>query len=412
MRTVLTGGDVLDVRSGTVARADVVVEDGLIAELGSGLDADDADDVSGLTLLPGLIDCHTHVMFTRFDYLELLQRPFSLQFYEAAANLRATLEGGITTARDAWGADLGVKQAVERGFVPGPRLHIAVSMLSQTGGHGDPWFPCGATLDFAPVHPGRPSGLADGADELRKRVRELARAGADVIKIATSGGVLSPNDDPRHPQFTPEELAVVVQEAAARGLDVMAHAQSTEGIKNAVRAGVRSIEHGVFLDDEAVELMVASGTFLVPTLIAIHGVIEIGRRGGAISAASLRKAEEVAHVHAAAIKLAVEAGVRVAMGTDSSLTPHGENLRELHVMAQAGMPPVDVLRSATLHAARLLRVDHELGEIRPGARADLVAMRGDPFDLEDYHDRVVGVWKDGQRYAGRASSRASSGVLG
>src|SRR4051812_24042858 len=299
VRTLLHSGQLFDSRDGTIADGDVVIENGLIAEVGPGLDGDDGIDCTGRTLLPGLFDCHTHVTFSDVNQLRRLQSPFSYQYYEAMVNLRKTLDIGITTVRDAAGADLGVKQAVADGLIAGPRMQISISMLSQTGGHGDSWMVCGGEMPFGvgAGHPGKPSGIVDGPDEMRRKVRELIRAGADVIKVATTGGVLSARDDPRHSHFRDDELAVLVAEASAAGRWVMAHAQGAGGIKAAVRAGIRSIEHGVFLDDEAIELMLERGTYLVPTLVAPTGVLAAADAGVAIPEASIRKARELIEVH-------------------------------------------------------------------------------------------------------------------
>src|SRR5580704_17427630 len=258
-RTVLSGGRIFDGSGSPIADGDLVIEDGQIVEIGAGLDGDEQVDVSGCTLLPGLFDCHVHVISSGVDLLRRLQQPFSYQFYEAARNLAATLDCGITTVRDAGGADLGIQQAVADGLIEGPRMRIAITILSQTAGHGDGWLPSGLHAPLLVSHPGRPPGIVDGPEEMRKRVREIVRAGAVVIKVCTSGGVLSPRDDPRHAHFRPDELAALMAEATAAGLPVMAHAQATEGIKNAIRAGVRSIEHGIYLDDEAIDLMLRNG---------------------------------------------------------------------------------------------------------------------------------------------------------
>ena len=208
-----------------------------------------------------------------------MQEPFSYRFYDAIRNLDSTLRIGITTVRDAGGADLGVKTALEDGIIRGPRVQISITMLSQTGGHGDGWLPSGAQAEIFPVYPGAPGSIVDGPDEVRRKVRELVRAGAEVIKIATSGGVLSLRDRPQQPGFDVEEIEAICAEAAAAGLWVMSHAQSTVGIKNAVRAGVRSIEHGIYLDDEAIQLMLDRGAYLVPTLVAPLGVIRAAEAG-------------------------------------------------------------------------------------------------------------------------------------
>ena len=393
-RTVFSGGRVIDGTGADPAEADLVVEDGRILEIGSGLDGDERVDVSGKALLPGLFDCHTHVTFSHIDTMRRLQTPFSYRFYEALHNLEATLRIGITTVRDAGGADLGIKQAVEDGLIRGPRMQISLGMISQTGGHGDGWMPSGINLRLD-SHPGVPSTLVDGADEMRVKVRELVRMGADVIKVATSGGVLSPRDKPTHAHFRIEELEVLVEEANAAGIFVMAHAQATPGIKNAIRAGIRSIDHGIYLDDEAIEMMLARGTWLVPTLVAPRGVIDAADAGAAIPEASVAKAREVVETHKASFAKAVEAGVKVAMGTDSGVTPHGNNLRELALMVEGGMTPMQAVVATTRSAAELMGLEKELGTLEPGKRADLVVVDGDPLDVATLDQRIGAVYQDG-----------------
>jgi imidazolonepropionase-like amidohydrolase len=397
-RTVFRGARVFDGTGSDPARADVVVEDGRIVDVGSDLDGDHAVEAADRTILPGLFDCHTHVTISHVDLWRTAQQPFSLAFYEAERNLAATLRIGITSIRDAGGADLGIREAVETGLIAGPRMQISLIMISQTGGHGDDWYPSGAEIPFMIAHPGRPSGLVDGPDEMRHKVRELVRMGADVIKVATSGGVLSPRDDPRHAHFRPAELETLVEEATAAGIFVMAHAQGADGIKNAVRAGIRSIDHGIFLDDEALELMKARGTWFVPTLVAPQGVIDAADAGMPLPPAVVDKARAVVEIHRSAFRRAVEAGVRIAMGTDSGVTPHGRNLRELALMAEGGMGPADVLEATTRSAAQLLGVDAERGTIEIGKVADLVVVSGDPYDFSDLAERVESVWKGGERF--------------
>lgn len=399
-RTLFTGGAVFDGTGAPPASGDVVIEDGRIVAVG-GAGTGDGDarvDLAGRTLLPGLFDCHVHVMFSGIDILRDLQSPFSYRFFEAAKNLERTVRAGITSVRDAGGADAGVRLAVERGLVPGPRMQVSLDMISQTGGHGDEHFPCGHTIPLLSApYPGKPSSLVDGPDEMRRKVREFVRDGADVIKVATSGGVLSVASDPRRAHFRQAELDVLVEEATAAGRYVMAHAQATEGIKNAVRAGVRSIEHGVFLDDEAIAMMIERGTWLVPTLVAPVWVIESMERGAQISDASARKVREVIEVHQDSVRRAVAAGVKVAMGTDAGVGPHGDNLRELALMEAAGMSPLDALRSATQEAAVLLGVDDRLGTLEPGKVADVVVVDGDPLVFADLDGRVSEVWLGGAR---------------
>lgn len=307
---------------------------------------------------------------------------------------QATLDAGVTSVRDAAGADLGLKQAVDNGLVAGPRMQIAISMLSQTGGHGDGHMLCGANMRV--TYPGAPSGVVDGPDEMRQRVRELVSYGASVIKVATSGGVLSPISDPRRGHLRDHELSVLVEEATAAGLYVMAHAQATDGIKAAIRNGIRSIEHGIYLDDEAVQMMLDHGTYLVPTLIAPRFVLEATETGTRLSDRVLEKVHMVIEAHTDSISLAVDAGVKIAMGTDSGVGPHGQNLRELGLMVDAGLTPTQALVSATQTAAELLGVDTELGTITEGKLADLVVVKGDPLDVGKIQGNIVGVYKGGE----------------
>jgi imidazolonepropionase-like amidohydrolase len=397
-RTLYAGATIVDGTGADPAPADLVVEDGRILEVGTGLDGDERVDLDGRTLLPGLFDCHTHVIVSSIDTMRLLQMPFSYRFFLAAQNLAATLRIGITSVRDAGGADLGIKQAVEDGLIPGPRLQISLSMISQTGGHGDGWMPSGGTIKaLLPKHPGVPETLVDGPDEMRRTVRELVRMGADVIKVATSGGVLSPRDKPTHAHLRPQELDVLVEEATAAGIFVMAHAQAAPGIKNAIRAGIRSIDHGIYLDDEAIELMLERGTWLVPTLVAPRGVIDAAEAGASIPEASVAKAREVVETHRESFAKAVDAGVKVAMGTDSGVTPHGENLRELALMVEGGMTPMQAIVATTRSAAELMGLEDQLGTLEPGKRADFVVVDGDPLDVATLDERIQAVYKDGRQ---------------
>jgi imidazolonepropionase-like amidohydrolase len=395
-RTLFTGGLVYDGTRAEPALGDVVVEGGRIVDVGTGLDGDEAVDCTGHFVSPGFFDAHVHVTLDSPDQLEIAHRPFSLQFYTAARNLRRTLDTGVTSIRDAGGADLGIKEAVVRGLIPGPRMQISISILSQTGGHGDDWCVCGSTMPFFVPHPGRPANVVDGPDEVRKKVRELIRAGADVIKAATTGGVLSATDDPRHSQFRDAEIAVMVEEAAAVGISVMAHAQGSEGIKAAVRNGVRSIEHGIYLDDEAIEMMLAAGTWLVPTLHAPQAVLRGADAGMALPKAAVEKARLVVTEHQASVKRAHEAGVRIAMGTDCGVGAHGTNLDELHLMQSAGLGAVDALYATTGSSAKLFGVDDDRGTLAAGRRADLVVVEGSPIDLVDLKHRVRQVYLDGR----------------
>ncbi|MFX0537233.1 amidohydrolase family protein [Ornithinimicrobium sp. Y1847] len=396
---LLTGGTVLDGTGSAPATADVYVVDGRVEEVGASLghDADEVVDCTGTTVLPGLFDCHVHFMFEQPDLMRILQTPFSLPFFQATHRLRATLQTGITWVREAGGSDLGLAEAVRRGITRGPRMQIAINMLSQTGGHGDDWHVCGAELGLIAAHPGVPSSVVDGPEEMRKKVRELIRAGADVIKVATSGGVMSPLSNPLHGHFRDDEVAALVTEARAAGLHVMAHAQATDGIKTAVRGGIRSIEHGIYLDDEAIDLMLEHGTWLVPTLSAPRAVLEFAAAGASISDRVLAKAKMVSEIHDDSFRRAVEAGVKVAMGTDAGVGVHGTNLEEVRLMAELGMTAQQAWEATTSSAAELLGVEGDHGTLEPGKIADVVVIDGQFDDLVDLRERVRSVHLAGEQ---------------
>lgn len=401
MRTLFAGGQVFDGTGAAIADADVVVEGGRIVEVGAGLDGDEAVDVSGRTLLPGMFDCHVHLVLRHedLDELRVMHEPFSYRFFQIAETLRTTIELGITTVRDAAGADLGLKQAVEDGVLVGPRMQISVNMLSMTGGHSDAWLPSGAISSWGVSYPGMPDGVCDGIDGVRTKVREMVRAGADVIKIASSGGYLSPLDDPSRPNFSQDEVDEIAATAADLGRWVMSHAHGAEGIKRAIRAGVRSIDHGTFLDDEAIAMMLDRGTWLVPTLTAGDTTEEMAN-DPKIPEAVRAKLRDLGRPELDAFRRAAESGVKVAMGTDCPVAPHGTNLRELQLMAENGFTPIQALVAATSSAAELMGMSGDVGTIAPGKRADLVVVSGDPLNFEKLSERIETVYKDGVRVAG------------
>lgn len=399
-RLVFTGGRVWDGLSDDFTEADVSVENGRIVEVGRGLDGDRAFDCRGLALVPGLFDCHVHLTFTEPDPLALLRRAFSLQFYESVQNMRQTVVAGVTSVRDAAGADLGLKLAQQRSLITGPRVQLAITMISQTGGHADCWEISGGDVPLLVPHPGRPASVVDGPEPLRKKVREIIRAGADVIKVATTGGVLSSGDDPLHTHFTDDEIAAIVSEAAAARRVVMAHATGIGGIKAAIRNGVRSIEHGDFLDNEAIDMMIERKVWLVPTIASGLAVLRDAQAGIIRSNEVLEKAQAIVTAQRTSVRAAVEAGVRIAMGSDAPSIPHGDNACELEMLVQYGMTHIQAWRSATSEAACLLGVIDELGTLEPGKRADILVFRGDINDVKDLRQRVQAVFQDGLRVAG------------
>ena len=397
MRTLFQGGRVFDGTMAPLADADVVIEDGKIVEVGPGLDGDESVDCAGKALLPGLFDVHVHLTGTyEDDELTVQHRPFSYGFYQTPKNLLTTLALGITSVRDAGGADAGLRRAVDDGVLVGPRMQVSITMLSQTGGHNDEVLPSGGISAGWQPYPGFPSGVCDGVDGVREKVREVIRAGADVIKIASSGGFFSPADDPMHPHFAQDELDMIVSTAADLGRWVMSHAHGPEGIKRAVRAGVRSIEHGTFLDQEAADLMLERGTWLVPTITSGDTTEELAN-DEKLAPEVRAKFADLGRPEFDAMKLAAQAGLKVALGTDAAVFPHGWNLNELTHMANNGFSPEQALHAGTLSAAELMGWEDTLGSLEPGKTADVVVVDGDPFAFETLKDRIEQVWKDGVR---------------
>jgi imidazolonepropionase-like amidohydrolase len=302
-----------------------------------------------------------------------------------------------------------VRTAIEQGLFPGPRVRIAVSALSQTGGHGDSTMPNGANI--RPTNSEMPYTVVDGVEGVRRASREVLRAGADQIKVHTSGGVMSPNDEPGATGFAPDEIAAIVYEARAAGKTVMAHAQATQGIKNAVLGGIHSIEHGIYLDEEVVEEMKKRGTFLVPTLVAPLWVIRRAEKDpGSVPPYALRKARDVMADHQASFRLAVERGVRVAMGTDTGVGPHGTNAEELERMVEGGMTPMQAIVATTKTAAECARIAHLTGTLEVGKRADVLAIEGDPVSniavLQD-RSKLQLIMRDGQTFKSLSASRSA-----
>ncbi len=400
---LLRGAEVLDAGGG-FERADVLVEDGRI----TAVERDCANpgvrelDLSGCWLLPGIVDAHVHLTFSWLETLRLLDTPLTEWALESAVNARRTLEAGVTTVRDAGGAERGLRAAVDAGTTPGPRMQLSIVMLSQTGGHGD-GFLRGSGLEMSlqylmPEYPGRPPVLVDGVEQMRSAVRQVIRAGGDWIKLCTTGGILSPYDDPLSPQFSPEEVAIAVYEASRRDCGVMAHAIGGEGIDVAVDAGVRSIEHGTLLTEAQAARMAQADCWLVPTLMAATDAAHWAQDGD-LSADSGRKAEQLSAHFGSSVRIAKEHGVRIALGTDAlSRAEHGRNLEELALLHRAGLTPEEALLAGTSDAAELLGISHELGRIAPGYLFDAITVEEDPSDMSVFtrEGSVSGVFKGGR----------------
>jgi imidazolonepropionase-like amidohydrolase len=384
---------------------DVHVEDGTIVAVGPDLRVPGVDsiDLQGHWLMPGMVDAHGHVAMFSTSMLECLQTPVTQWTLETARNLRNTLLGGVTMVRDAGGADAGVKRAVERGIVPGPRLSISIVALSQTGGHLDGYL-FGPGMESSagyliPDWPGRPPVVIDGPDEMRRAVREVFRAGGDCIKLCSTGGVASEYDEPEVGEFSPEELAVAVYEAKRKGSHVLSHAYGGEGIDTALDAGVLSIEHGTLATEEQVARMAREGVWLVPTLA---GLREGSRRlaDGELSPVEAAKAKIIQAALGDVVPMALEHGVRIAAGTDFYVREdHGRNLEEIAALHQAGMSAPAAFLAATREGAELCGWGGEYGVIAPGYRFDAAVFDEDISNpsVFDTGIRPTHVFKDGVR---------------
>lgn len=405
MDTVIKNGTLIDGNGGEPIRdAVIVIEDNQIKAVGQAGRVAIPDsrvtviDAQGGYILPGFFDLHVHLLIEPCSIAEALKNPFSLKFFQAVHHMRDLLDAGVTSVRDAGYTDAGVKEAVNRGIVDGPRMQVSVTALTSTGGHGDSWVPSGVdvTMPFMNAYPSLPNGICNGVAEVRQKVREVIRDGADIVKVHATGGVMSPTDTPQFTEFTMDELEAIVEEASLRGRKVMAHAQGNVGIKFCARAGVHSVEHGIYLDDEAIELLLENGTYLIPTLLA---GVSAAKDVAHMSKFSLEKAKAVVGIHHESIARAYQAGVKIAMGTDSGVMPHGQNLQELGLMCAIGMSPMESIMASTKTAAECMGWDDKLGTIESGKLADLVILSKDP--LSDIHivedlKNVVTVIKDGK----------------
>ena len=357
----------------------IVDVDGRIASVGPGrlappLPADvEVVDGRGLTLLPGFVDTHVHLaMGTGEGPFHRLRTDPAVIAFETAARLRSTLDAGVTTARDLGGLSAGYRIAVERGLVSGPRLHVAVKVISHTGGHAD-FHLAGGEMH---THLESMSEIADGIEEVRRATRRIVRSGADVVKICTTGGMGSPHDHPDDEGLRIDEVRAVADELERHGgKPLAAHAQGTAGIHAAVLGGVTSVEHGYGVDDEAIDMMGERGTFLVPTLSTVFMGIDRDR----MEPYHYEKKIRWSGITKTNVAHAIDRGVRLALGTDSGVGPHGQNLRELGWLVELGMDPMEALVAGTRTAAELLGLAHDIGTLEPGRLADFVLTDVDPL---------------------------------
>jgi imidazolonepropionase-like amidohydrolase len=395
-------GRLLDGRGGAPLRDAVILVTGdRITAVGAGLPIPagaEVVDLSGETVLPGLIDCHTHITQQSGDYYEGIFRRSPIDSAVVAhVYARRTLEAGFTTVRDVGSSefvDVALRNAIDRGDVLGPRMQVATLAVGATGGHND-------LSGFSPyLRFDRFSGIADGPAEIRKLVRFEVKNGADLIKVMATAGVLSEEASVGAPQYSQEEMDAVVAEAAMWGKKVAAHAHGTEGIKRAARAGVASIEHGGLIDEEGVRLLKQKGIYLVPDIYTDEYILaEAGNLG--LPPKMIEKEKELRKHQLANWKRAIAAGVKLAFGTDAGVYPHGQNARQFHSLLDLGLTPAQVIQMATANAADLLGWSDRVGSITPGRYADLIAVDGDPLTDVTELERVRFVMKGGVVVKGR-----------
>ena len=405
---VLKAARLFDGKSNTLVMPGlVVVIDGKIAAVGPSANIPagaEVIDLGDATLLPGFIDAHTHLTMPFSDdfrqaELNRLEKTVAEQALDASVNARVTLLAGFTTVRDVGSSDyldVGLRNAIRDGVVPGPRMLVTVHALGSTGGHCD--FQGGYRQGLFGHESGPLEGVINGADQARYAVRLDHKYGADIIKVCASGGVLSPTDDVDTPQLTQGELNAIVDEAHALRRKTAAHAHGPEAAKRAIRAGIDSIEHGSFLDDEALDMMKQHGTYLVPTLMAIQGLQEKFDRGLYVPPAIAAKAHAATNASHSTFQRALAKGVKIGLGTDAAVYPHGRNAEEFHQMVDLGMKPVDALKAGTSSDADLLGLADKIGALEPGKLADVVAVPGDPLQNIRQTEHVFFVMKEGVIY--------------
>jgi imidazolonepropionase-like amidohydrolase len=395
---VIRAGRLIDGRGGpALTNAVIVIRGERIAAVGTGLTIPTGAkiiDLSRATVLPGLIDCHTHITAEGSDQGDRMRTSFLDEAIMAPTYARRTLEAGFTTIRNLGApefVDIALRNAINRGAIPGPRIQAATLAIGATGGHSD-------VNGLSPfLHFDEFSGVADGEAEIRKMVRTLVKRGADVIKTTATAGAMSEEESVEAPQYTQAELDALVDEAKMWGRRVAAHAHGTEGIKRAIRAGVASVEHGTFLDEEGARLMAERGTYLVKDSYEDRWFLERAP-GWGYPKIIVDKLAAIVKGHEAAFRLARKHGVKIAFGTDAGMLPHGENAKQFRDYIAWGMPPMEAILSATKNAAELLGWSDRIGAVSPGLYADIIATAGNPLDDPTELERVTFVMKGGVVY--------------
>ncbi len=392
----IKAGRVLDVRTGQmIPNAFIVIEGERITAVGANITVPtgaEVIDLKTMTVLPGLIDSHTHLTFAPgLGGVTGITQSIPRQALTGAKNARITVMAGFTTVRNVGAtgySDIALRDAINAGDVPGPRIVASGPSLGITGGHCDDSF-----LPWEFHH--KSDGVADGVESVMAKTREVIKYGANVIKFCSTGGVLSLGDDPKHAEFTLDEMKTIVAEAHRLGRKVAAHAHGGEGLKWAVLAGVDSIEHGTYIDDEGIRLMKEKGTYLVPTIYLTDWFLENYPSLG-LPPQIIAKAKEVMPAMKKNLTHAIQQGVPVAFGTDAAVYPHGLNAREFAVLVRMGLTPLQAIQTATVNASKLLGWEDRIGAVESGKFADLIAVEGDPTKDVTELERIKFVMKGGQ----------------
>jgi len=405
-KTFIQCGRLIDGFSNTALTQMTIVVDGkIIVDIQKGYTTgaatDQLVDLRNKTVMPGLIDCHVHLegQFSKNSTTEQFTLTDADIAFNSAVNAKKTLMAGFTTVRDLGGSgvNISLRKAVQKGLVDGPRIITAGRAISASGGHMDN--SVGFRNDAFDHKLGPDDGVADGRDELIKAVRLQFKRGSDVIKIASTGGVLDLSEDGSGAQFSIDEIKAVVETAKDYGLKVACHAHGAEGIRRAILGGVTSIEHGTFMDDEDMRLAKQYGTYYVPTIIAGKSVADSAKIPGFFPSVIARKASEIGPQIQSTFGKAYKAGVKIAFGTDAGVYAHGKNALEFQYMVEAGMPPMEAIKAATTSAADLLGITAKTGSISKGKFADVVAVDGDPLRDIKVMQQMAFIMKDGKIYS-------------